>query len=258
MPERIPRDLDVALFIPCYVDQLAPEVGLATARVLERLGCKVSFDPRQTCCGQPFVTTGAHAEAVRLARAHASRFARAEAVVCPSASCVATVRRRYADLLGAEQAAALASRTFELGEFIVLRLGTSDVGAVFPHRVALLESCHGLRELGLGRPSESLGVAPSALGITERLLRGVAGLELRPIARRDECCGFGGAFSVGFPELSARIGRDKLRALSESGAEYVTGTDASCLLHLEALRARESFGPRTIHLAEILASRASG
>jgi L-lactate dehydrogenase complex protein LldE len=254
MPERAAGGVDVALFIPCYVDQLAPEVGLATAKVLETLGCRVSFDSLQTCCGQPFVTTGAHVEAVRLARAHVSRFAGAEVIVCPSASCVATVRRRYADLVGAAQAEALAARTFELSEFIVLRLGTSDVGARFPHRVALLESCHGLRELGLGRPSEQLGAGPTPRGITERLLRGVAGLELRQIARRDECCGFGGAFSVGFPEVSARIGRDKLRALAESGAEYVTGTDQSCLLHLEALRKREGFGPRAIHLAEILAS----
>jgi L-lactate dehydrogenase complex protein LldE len=166
MPEK------VALFVPCYVDQLAPEVGLATARVLERLGCRVEFDPRQTCCGQPFVTTGARREAVRLARAHVSIFAGAEAVVCPSASCVATVRRRYADLLGEADAEPLASRTFELGEYIVTRLGLDDVGARFPHRVALLESCHGLRELGLGRPSEVLGPAPSLSGVTERLLRG--------------------------------------------------------------------------------------
>jgi len=255
MPERGSGAVEVALFVPCYVDQLAPRVGLATASVLERLGCKVSFDPRQTCCGQPFVTTGAHAEAVRLARAHAAVFAGAGAVVCPSASCVATVRRRYAELLGEEQANPLAARTFELGEFIVSRLRTSDVGAVFRHRVALLESCHGLRELGLGRPSEQLGDTAGGVGITERLLRDVAGLELRPVSRRDECCGFGGAFSVGFPELSARIGRDKLRALAESGASFVTGTDASCLLHLESLREREGFGPRAIHLAEILASR---
>jgi L-lactate dehydrogenase complex protein LldE len=255
MPERATAPVEVALFVPCYVDQLAPQVGLASATVLERLGCTVRFDPRQTCCGQPFVTTGAHAEAVRLARAHAIVFAGAEAVVCPSASCVATVRRRYADLLGAREAEPLAARTFELGEFVALVLGASDVGARFPHRVALLESCHGLRELGLGRPSEQLGPAPAGGGVTERLLRGVSGLELVPIARRDECCGFGGAFSVGFPELSARIGRDKLRALAESGAEFVTGTDASCLLHLESLRAREGFGPRAIHLAEILASQ---
>ncbi|MBM4336113.1 MAG: (Fe-S)-binding protein [Deltaproteobacteria bacterium] len=256
MPELAAQRPSVALFIPCYVDQLAPEVGLATATVLERLGCEVGFDAGQTCCGQPFVTSGARREAVRLARAHVERFAGADAVVCPSASCVATVRRRYADLIGEARAWRLASRTFELGEFIVSRLGTSDVGACFPHRVALLESCHGLRELELGRASERLDPEPSRIGVTETLLRGVSGLELRPVSRRDECCGFGGAFSFGFPELSARIGRDKLRALSESGAEYVTGTDVSCLLHLEGLRAREGFGPRAIHLAEILASGA--
>jgi L-lactate dehydrogenase complex protein LldE len=257
MSELAGDGVSIALFIPCYVDQLAPKVGLATASVLARLGCRISFDPRQTCCGQPFVTTGARSEAIRAARAHADVFAAAEAIVCPSASCVATIRRRYADLIGVAQAGALAARTFELGEFIVSRLGVTDVRARFPHRVALLESCHGLRELGLGRPSEELGTPTSQPGVTERLLRGVEGLELRSIARKDECCGFGGAFSVGFPELSARIGRDKLRALAESGAEYVTGTDVSCLLHLEGLRQREGFGPRAMHLAEILASGAA-
>jgi L-lactate dehydrogenase complex protein LldE len=243
--------MDVALFVPCYVDQLAPRVGLASAELLERLGCRVTFDPSQGCCGQPFVTTGARAEAAKLARAHARRFAQAEAVVCPSASCVATVRHRYADLIEPESAAQLGARTFELGEFLVRVLRVSDVGASFPHRVALLESCHGLRELGLGFPSERLS-RPLGEGVTESLLRSVAGLELCSPARRDECCGFGGAFSVDHPELSARIGRAKLRALADTGAEYVTGSDVSCLLHLDGLRRREGYGPRPIHLAEIL------
>src|SRR5262249_36576356 len=141
----------------------------------------------------------------------------------------------------------------ELGEFIAGVLNRSDVGARFPHRVALLESCHGLRELGLGWPSERTSRAPRA-GITESLLRAVGGLELRPPDRRDECCGFGGAFSVEYPELSGRIGRAKLEALERSGAEFVTGTDVSCLLHLDGLRRREGRGPRALHLAEILAS----
>lgn len=247
--------MDVALFIPCYVDQLAPRVGLATAELLERLGCRVSFDPRQTCCGQPFVTTGALPEAARLARRHLAIFAGADAVVCPSASCVATVRHRYAELVGDAAARALAERTWELGEFLVKVLNTSDVGARFPHRVALLESCHGLRELELGWPSERTARAPG-MGVTERLLRSVAGLELCALPRRDECCGFGGAFSVDFPELSGRIGNAKLAALVESGAEYVTGTDASCLLHVDGLRRRAERGPAPIHLAEILAARA--
>jgi L-lactate dehydrogenase complex protein LldE len=246
--------VDVALFIPCYVDQLVPRVGLATVELLERLGCRVAFDPRQTCCGQPFVTTGALAEAARLARRHLEIFAGAEAVVCPSASCVATVRHRYAELVGDAEARALAERTFELGEFLLRVLHRDDVGARFPHKVALLESCHGLRELELGWPSERTARAPG-LGVTERLLRGVAGLELCAVSRRDECCGFGGAFSVDYPELSARIGRAKLDALCASGAEYVTATDASCLLHLDGLRRREGRGPVPLHLAEILAAQ---
>jgi len=246
--------VDVALFIPCYVDQLAPRVGLATVELLERLGCRVAFDPRQTCCGQPFVTTGSRAEAARLARRHLEIFAGGDAVVCPSASCVATVRHRYGELVGDVEARALAERTFELGEFLLKVLNKTDVGARFPHKVALLESCHGLRELELGWPSERTARAPG-LGATERLLRGVAGLELCALPRRDECCGFGGAFSVDYPELSARIGRAKLDALVASGAEYVTATDASCLLHLDGLRRREGRGPTPIHLAEILAAR---
>jgi L-lactate dehydrogenase complex protein LldE len=245
----------VQLFIPCYVDQLAPQVGLASVALLERLGCRVDFDPAQTCCGQPFVTTGARAQAAALARRHLDVFRGADPVVCPSASCVATVRHRYGDLVGAEAARELAARTFELGEFIVRVLNRSDVGARFPHRVALLESCHGLRELELGWPSERASRPPGA-GISESLLRAVAGLELCPIERRDECCGFGGAFSVGYPELSGRIGRSKLDALERSGAEFVTATDVSCLLHLDGLRRREGRGPRALHLAEILASEA--
>lgn len=243
----------VQLFIPCYVDQLAPQVGLATVSVLERLGCRVDFDPRQTCCGQPFVTTGARAEAAGLAKRHLDLFRGSDPVVCPSASCVATVRHRYRDLVEPDAARELASRTFELGEFIARVLNRSDVGARFPHSVALLESCHGLRELGLGWPSERASRAPGP-GITESLLRAVAGLELRPLERRDECCGFGGAFSVEYPELSGRIGRAKLDALERSGAEFVTGTDVSCLLHLDGLRRREGRGPRALHLAEILAA----
>jgi L-lactate dehydrogenase complex protein LldE len=249
---------DVALFIPCYVDQLAPAVGLATVRVLERAGCSVSYDPDQTCCGQPFVNSGAAAEARRLARLHLERFAGSEAVVCPSASCVATVRRRYDEIgsLARVEDRELAERTFELGEFLTEQLGVEDVGAAFEHRVALLQSCHGLRDLGLATPSESVSPEVSRPGIAERLLREVRGLELVFPERRDECCGFGGLFAVEYPVLSARMGRDRLREIAATGAEYVTGTDVSCLLHLEGIRRRQGGGPRPIHLAEILASEA--
>jgi L-lactate dehydrogenase complex protein LldE len=245
----------VGLFIPCYVDQLAPAVGEATVAVLERAGCTVDYDPEQTCCGQPFWNLGLADEAARLARAHLERFARHDAVVCPSASCVATVRRHYGTLGIGTDAAGLRrrERTFELSEFLVRELGRVELGARFPHKVALLASCHGLHELGLGRPSEAVGAAIEP-GPTEQLLRAVAGLELL-IPSRDECCGFGGAFSVEFPELSGRIGQARLADLAATGAEFVTATDTSCLLHLDGIRRREGSGPRAIHLAEILAAR---
>ncbi len=242
----------VSLFVPCYVDQLAPEVAMATVRVLERAGCEVRYDPEQTCCGQPFLNQGEAGAAASLAEAHLARFDTADTVVCPSASCVATVRGRYPELgVGDdERGRAQRRRTFELGEFLVGELGTTALGARFPHRVAVLESCHGLRELGLGSPSERPGASdPAPIDV---LLAAVDGLTRAPSAR-DECCGFGGTFAVKFPEVSARMGRARLREWSEAGAEFVTGTDVSCLLHLEGVRRREGFGPKAIHLAEILA-----
>jgi L-lactate dehydrogenase complex protein LldE len=244
--------LNVSLFVPCYVDQLAPDVAWATVRVLERAGCRVDYDPAQGCCGQPFLNRGALREARALARGHAERFGAAEAVVSPSASCVATVRHRYA-ALGAPDTAP----TYELGEFLVRVLGKTFLGARFPYRVGVLQSCHGLRELGLGAPSERHG-PPAERSPLESLLAGVEDLALVTPERADECCGFGGAFSVTHPTLSGRMGRARLRALADAGAEYVTGTDVSCLLHLDGLRRREGYGPRAIHLAEILANGASG
>jgi L-lactate dehydrogenase complex protein LldE len=240
--------LNVSLFVPCFVDQLAPDVAWATLRVLERVGCRVDYDPAQSCCGQPFLNRGALREARGLASRYAERFAAAEAVVSPSASCVATVRHRYA-ALGVPDP----SPTYELGEFLVRVLGKTALGARFPYRVGVLQSCHGLRELGLGAPSELPGAKaePSPL---EHLLGAVEDLALVAAERPDECCGFGGAFSVTHPTLSGRMGRARLRALADAGAEYVTGTDVSCLLHLDGLRRREGFGPRAIHLAEILAN----
>jgi L-lactate dehydrogenase complex protein LldE len=250
----------VGLFIPCYVDQLAPAVGEATVAVLERAGCTVDYDPAQTCCGQPFWNLCLAEEAARLARAHLDRFAGHDAIVCPSASCVATVRRHYPSLgVGTDATGRrVRERSFELTEFLVRELGRVELGARFPHKVALLASCHGLRELGLGRPSETAGAAvergeADEPGPTEQLLRAVAGLELR-MPSRDECCGFGGAFSVEFPEVSGRMGRDRLADLAATGAEFITATDTSCLLHLDGIRRRLGSGPRAIHVAEILAA----
>jgi L-lactate dehydrogenase complex protein LldE len=195
---------------------------------------------------------GATAAGTRLAQRHLDIFQKYETIVCPSGSCTATVRRRYPEFgVGADEAGhAQRARTFELGEFLVRRLERTGLGARFPHRVAVLSSCHGLRDLGLGSASENLGTRERSP--TEVLLGEVEGLSLVP-SLRDECCGFGGSFAVRLPEVSARMGRARLREWADAGAEYVTGTDVSCLLHLEGIRQREGSGPEAIHLAEILA-----
>ncbi len=250
--------MDVGLFVPCYVDLLAPRVAQATLRILERVGCRVHYDPDQTCCGQPFLNAGAARAASRLARRHLERFAGLDAVVTPSASCAATVRLRFPEVEpdASEEDTRQRARTFELGEFLVRIVERTDLSACFPHRVALLQSCHGLRDLGLAASSE--GTAPtSGPGTTERLLREVEGLEIFTPERPDECCGFGGSFSVKYPEISGRIGRARLDALAEGGAEFVTGTDVSCLLHLDGIRRRLGRGPRAIQRAEILVSEGS-
>ena len=220
--------MNVSLFVPCYVDQLAPDVAWATLRVLERAGCHVHYDPEQGCCGQPFLNRGARGEARRLASQHLARFGAAEAIVSPSASCVATVRHRYAELGACTPGDVRAWRTYELSEFLVRRLGKLALGARFPYRVAVLQSCHGLRELGLGTPSErGPGEGRPEPSPAEQLLRAVEDLTLVAAERPDECCGFGGAFSVTHPTLSGRMGRARLRACAQAGAEYVTSTDVS-------------------------------
>lgn len=240
----------VHLFVPCYVDQLYPQVAEATAEVLRRAGCTVEFDPRQTCCGQPMSNSGCAPEAAQLARRHLDIF-RGTVSVSPSASCVSQVRHHFHDLglkLDPADDATMA-QTFELSEFLVKHLGVTDLGARYPKKVGLHASCHGLRELGLGQMSErrdSAGLSPA-----EILLARVQGLEIVRPSRTDECCGFGGTFAVAEAGLSVRMGRDRCNDFASAGAEVVTATDMSCLMHLDGVAAR-SGGPRAVHLAEIL------
>ncbi len=240
----------VALFVPCYVDQLWPRVGLATVRVLERLGAEVVFPEEQTCCGQPMSNSGCAAEAAPLARRFLEIFGGYEAVVCPSGSCTSMVRNHYGPYLdGRPGFEELRKKTFELCEFIVDVLGKRAVDGRFPHRVGLHQSCHGLRELGLGTPSERLLPRSSKVA---GLLSSLEGIDLVPLARADECCGFGGTFAVAEEAVSCLMGKDRIADHANAGAEVVTGTDVSCLMHLDGLARREKVPLRFLHVAEVL------
>jgi L-lactate dehydrogenase complex protein LldE len=246
----LPR-MRVALFIPCYVDQLWPRAGLATVRLLERHGVEVAFPEEQTCCGQPMANAGMAAAAEPLARRFLEIFRGYDAVVCPSGSCTSMVRNHYDTFLaGADGFAQLKARTYELCEFLVDVLGVKGADGRFPHRVALHQSCHGLRELGLGVSSERLLPRTNKV---EGLLRSLAGIELVPLSRPDECCGFGGTFAVVEEAVSALMGRDRIADHARAGAEIVTGTDVSCLMHLEGLARREGSPLRFMHVAEVMA-----
>ena len=244
--------MDVSLFVPCYVDQVRPEIAMATVDVLRRAGCTVRFDARQTCCGQPMANAGCSDDAAALARRHLDVF-RGTTAVSPSGSCVTMVRKHYGELGMRldEGDRTTCARTFELAEFLVEVLGIEDLGARFPHRVAVQRSCHGLRELGQGSMSERMD--PPRISALERLLRRVRDLTLVEHARVDECCGFGGAFAADHQDVSVGMGADRCSGFAAAGAEYVTGGDASCLLHLDGVRSRRGSPLRVIHVAEILA-----
>lgn len=236
--------LKVALFIPCFVDQLDPQVGLDMVRVLRRIGCEVSFPEEQTCCGQPAFNSGFWKDAVPLAERFVRIFTSAEAVVCPSGSCTTMARCFYPELLSGSprraEAAALGLRVYEFSEFLVRVAKVADVGAEFPHRVTYHDSCHLLRELRLkDEPRE--------------LLRHVRGLELVEMSYSEECCGFGGTFSTKFGMISAAMGECKSENIDATGAEFVTACDSSCLMHLSGILRRSGARARTIHLASILA-----
>lgn len=240
-----------ALFIPCYVDQLYPRVGLATVRVLERLGVEIVYPEAQTCCGQPMANAGFAADAAPLARRFVEVFRDYEHVVCPSGSCASMVRNHYDALVpGLPGLEGVKRSTYELCEFITDVLKVGRVAGRYPRRVGLHQSCHGLRELRLGSASERMEPRYSKVA---SLLSSLEGIELVPLTRTDECCGFGGTFAVVEEAVSCGMGRDRIADHVKAGAEVVTGTDVSCLMHMDGLarRARQPLEFR--HVAEVLA-----
>ncbi|MGV8968686.1 MAG: (Fe-S)-binding protein [Cellulomonas sp.] len=250
----------IALMATCLVDALFPPVARATVVVLERLGHEVVFPAGQTCCGQMHVNAGFQREAVALVAHHVEVFEQAlatcDVVVAPSGSCVGAVKHQHAmiarrgDTPGlVRRAEAVAARTYELSELLVDVLGVTDVGAYYPHRVTYHPTCHSMRLLHVGdKPL--------------RLLRSVEGMDLVELPDADQCCGFGGTFALKNSAMSAAMLADKVSRILETGAAACTAGDASCLMNINGgLRragSRAAGGPRTVHLAEILASSRSG
>jgi len=242
--------MEVALFIPCYVDQFYPNVGLATVNLLERFGAKVEFPEAQTCCGQPMANSGCFSDAAPLARKFLTVFSRYQYVVCPSGSCTSMVRNHYANLLPeGPELTALRGKVFELCEFLHDVLRVAPQGR-FPHRVGLHQSCHGLRELRLASGTER---RIQSFDKVRDLLAGLDGIQLVDLARTDECCGFGGTFAVTEEAISCAMGKDRIADHERAGAEIIAGADMSCLMHLSGLLRRDRKPMRVMHVAEVLA-----
>ena len=234
---------NVSLLVTCLGDAFFPDVGVATVRLLRRLGVAVDFPAAQTCCGQPFFNSGYQTDARDLARHTIRAFDNGRLIVTPSGSCAAMIKLEYAglfqeDLVWHGRAEDLARRTHELSDFLVKVLGIEDVGARWEGKATYHMACH-LRGLGLQTEPE-------------RLLRNVRGLQYLPLERGDECCGFGGSFSVRYPGISGAMVQDKAALIEKTGAEMVVATDAGCLMNIAGCLRRRGSKVRAVHLAEVL------
>ncbi len=278
--------MKIGLFVPCYVDALYPEVGVSTLRLLRSIGLDVDYPERQTCCGQPMGNAGFEYMARPLAKKFDELFRGYDYVVAPSASCAAYVRCFHPNLLGkaplsspggntidpttdsktieapsgavggaftsgAVGGTCAAGKTVDLIEFLHDIIKVKSLPARFPHKVSVHNSCHGVRELGLSSPSERN--IPKFNKIID-LLKLVEGIEVAEPERPDECCGFGGMFAVEEKAVSARMGLEKVRRHIDTGAEYVTGPDSSCLMHMQGIAQKQGLGIKFIHIAQILSS----
>ncbi len=236
----------VALFIPCYVDQFYPQVGIATLQLLEKFGCEVVYPPDQTCCGQPMANSGFEHLTGSCNDLFIKNFAGFDYIVGPSGSCVLHIKEH---LHG--DAAGIPGKIYELVEFLTDVLKVDQLDASFPHRVGLHQSCHGQRGLHLSQMTELMAPPFSK---PEQLLRLVKGIELVELDRKDECCGFGGTFCVAEEAVSVKMGKDRVADHLRHGAEYITAADMSCLMHLEGILHRQKSGVKVKHIAEILNS----
>ncbi|MBM9403745.1 (Fe-S)-binding protein [Gluconacetobacter azotocaptans] len=242
--------MKVGLFVPCYIDAFYPRVGIATLELLERLGQQVDYPLEQTCCGQPMANSGCNSDAAAAEALFVRNFERFDAIVMPSGSCAHHVRDHFDAIPQTDAVRHVRAHTYELVEFLHDVLKVRDFPwAEFPHTVGLHNSCGTLRALRTASMSE-LGEPPFSKPMD--LLSGVRGIRFATPARPDECCGFGGTFSVAEEAVSARMGLDKVRDHHNAGAEYIVSADSSCIMHQQGCAERAGIPLRFIHIAEIL------
>ena len=237
--------MNVHVFIPCFIDQLYPDAGFNTIKVLEKVGCTVHYNPKQTCCGQPAFNAGYWGEAKEVCNKFLEDFQDAEVIVVPSASCTGFVKNYYSKIYdnapNQKEIKQLQSKVFELSDFLIHQLQVEDVGATFNGKVAYHDSCAALRECNLKTEPKTL-------------LSNVKGLELVEIKENETCCGFGGTFSVKFEGISTAMGEQKVNHIVDTKADYLVSTDLSCLMHLNGIIQKKGHTIKSLHLADILAS----
>lgn len=243
--------MKIGLFVPCYVNQFYPQVGIATLELLEKYGCSVGYPTGQTCCGQPMANSGYEYLSKDCDKLFVKNFARFDYVVSPSGSCVLHIKEHLHQDEKQNEELHIRNNIYELTEFLTDVLKLDKIEAKFPHRVGIHQSCHGQRGLKLAQMSELVAQPYSK---PERLLKTVEGLELIELKRKDECCGFGGTFCVMEEAVSVKMGKDRVRDHEMNGAEFITGADMSCLMHLEGVLKRQKSKVGVKHIAEILNS----
>ncbi len=237
--------MKVNLFIPCFIDQFYPEVGFATVKILKKAGCEIIYNPEQTCCGQPAYNSGYWKQTLEAAKHFLEVFDNPYPVVAPSASCTGFIRRNYQKLSEdptyLEKVHDLRNRIFELTDFLVNQLKFVDFGARFDAVVTYHDACTALREYGIKQEPRIL-------------LSHVKGLELREMKEAETCCGFGGTFSVKFKPISVAMVQQKVESAMETGAQYITSTEASCFMNINGYIQKQKLPIRTIHIAQIISN----
>jgi len=241
--------MEVDVFIPCFIDQLYPETASNFIKVLEKAGCKVFYNPAQTCCGQPSFNSGYWKETRELAKKFLTDFGSGSVIVAPSASCTGFIRNYYEklftdDVVLLAEVKKLTPKVFEFTDFLVNHLKQTEFGAEFHHKVTFHDACSGLREYGIKDEPRIL-------------LQNVKGLELMEMENTNVCCGFGGTFSAKFHHISTAMTEQKVENALKTGAEYIVSTEASCLMNIEAYIRKQKLPIKAIHLADILATKIS-